>query len=127
MTDHRVIVCGSRDSRDRERVFDYLTGYHHRHPITLLITGACADRQRKGELRGVDRWATEWAVVNEVPFVGMPAQWTKYAKPAGMIRNRAMVQRWRPHACIGFPGGNGTRNCLEECRKFGAEVVEVQP
>jgi hypothetical protein len=41
---------------------------HATTPVTLVIHGACTDRETK-KLTGADRWAEEWAIEREVPYM----------------------------------------------------------
>jgi len=131
--DHIVLVTGGRyygegpiNREELTHLLHVLDAYHATHPITVLVHGACSDPHNKTNLRGADHWAEEWAKLNEVTYIGVPARWTKFGKPAGMIRNRAMIDKWKPDVCIPFPGGTGTAGCVAECRKRGIEVVEVE-
>jgi hypothetical protein len=132
--DHIVLVTGGRSygeglldraREERSHVFRVLDTYHAKHPITVLVHGACSDPRDKRKLRGADHWAEQWAKLNEITYIGVPAKWTKHGKPAGMIRNRQMIDKWKPHACIPLPGGTGTAGCVAECRRRGIEVMEV--
>ena len=44
-----------------------------------------------GGARGVDSWAEEAARSAGVPVSRSPADWDRYGKPAGMLRNSAML------------------------------------
>jgi hypothetical protein len=71
----RVLVTGGRHYGDRANVFRNLDLLHAVQPIGLVIHGACVEtkvqgEQRRPELRGADRWAGEWALEREVPYVG---------------------------------------------------------
>lgn len=119
----KVLVCGGRLFADRAFIFKFLD---RSMPITLLITGA----QRKwhyidgnGQWVGADYFAEEWAKSEQIPYVGVPAEWNKYGDQAGMIRNKLMLNDWKPQAVIAFPGGTGTSNCVREAKKLGIPVT----
>ena len=100
-----VLVCGGRVFQDREFLFSCLDGCHKLARFTFLVHGA-AD--------GADTLAEEWAKARCVPFAAEPAEWTRYGKKAGSIRNQLMLDKWRPDVCVAFPGGSGTADmCMK--------------
>lgn len=131
----RVLVTGGRHYGDRARVFNELDRLHgvDRVPggkITLVIHGACVLRGSK-ELRGADRWAQEWAIEREVPYLGHPAPWKLYGNGAGPRRNESMITRWRPvddvMVVLAFPGGSGTADMVNRARQLKITLITVTP
>jgi len=45
-----------------------------------------------------------------MPF---PADWGKYSKSAGYIRNKQMLAEGKPDLVVAFPGGKGTANMVK--------------
>ena len=43
-----------------------------------------------GDARGADALGVEWATHFQIPIQHFPAQWDKYGKSAGFIRNAEM-------------------------------------
>lgn len=115
----RVLVTGGRDYNNRARVFRELTQLHNERPITLVIHGACT-APHTTDLRGADLWAQEWAVFQQVPYVGHPAPWIKYGHRAGPKRNGDMIVLWKPELVLAFPGSCGTAD-----RVHKAEVAKA--
>lgn len=116
-------MTGGRDYADRSRVFVTLDEMHAADPFALLIHGACVDRFKK--LRGADRWAEEWALAREVPYIGVPAKWHSHAYAAGPVRNRDILADWNPGVVIAFPGGTGTADMVRKAEHAGVPVVRV--
>ena len=58
---------------------------------------------------------------------GFPADWDKYQKRAGFIRNSQMLNEGKPHAVAAFPGGVGTRMMVGLARRAGVPVREFYP
>lgn len=113
----RVLVCGGRDYRNRERVYYVLDRYHAKHgPIQCVIQGA-AD--------GADRWAAEWGFDRGVGVASFPADWKTYGAAAGPIRNQQMLDEARPTVVIAFPGGRGTANMVRQARRRVLPVFEI--
>lgn len=121
-----MLVCGGRDYRDRAFVFRALDRAHAKRPITLVIHGACKDK-RTGELCGADRWAQEWAVDREIPYLGVPARWTSEGNAAGPKRNARMLEVYRPEGVTAFPGGAGTADMTSQAKAAGLQVWEPKP
>lgn len=112
----RVVVCGGRDFDDWEVVKVVLGAIHTFEPITELIEGGAT---------GADLLARMWAEWEaDVPVTTVRAEWRKYGKRAGIIRNAKMADM-RPDLVIAFPGGRGTQNMIMQARSRGIQVSEV--
>lgn len=88
--DVKIIVTGGRRYADRAAAFAALDKAHSKNPITLVIHGACHPKDSI-QLSGADRWAQEWAMEREIPYLGMPAKWTTEGDAAGPLRNGRMA------------------------------------
>lgn len=109
----RMLVCGGRDYEDGIAVFRALDRAHAHRPITLLIHGA---------QRGADRWGERWAKSRGVPFKPYPADWDRYGKAAGPIRNSLMLAEGQPDGVTAFPGHEGTADMVAKARRAGLPV-----
>lgn len=78
----------------------------------------------EGGAKGADSAAADFAIVNYTKLTEVKADWEKYGKAAGMIRNRQMIDL-KPDLVIAFPGGIGTANMVTIARMNGVEVMEV--
>jgi hypothetical protein len=120
----RVIVCGGRDygknpdgsNNDIEIdfLFNTLTDLLIKHTDMLVIQGSA---------RGADRLAKNWAEFINVPVVSFPADWDRYGRNAGPIRNLQMIQEGKPDLVVAFRGGAGTRNMIKQAMQHNIEVV----
>jgi len=72
---------------------------------------------------GLDRTIRELAKKHCV----WSADWDRYGKAAGPIRNRQMLEGGGTIAdlLIAFPGGAGTEDCVEQAIKLGIQVLRV--
>jgi len=116
----RVIVCGDRKWKDRKRLFSVLTDLHNTiGPFHLII---------EGEADGADKMSAEWANKWGVPVSQHPAEWDKYGRKAGPIRNNEMLKNY-PDKVIAFHNdiGNskGTRDMINKARKARIGVILV--
>ena len=145
----RVLVCGGRNYGDlvslnhnRDLPLWKQRESEYRH-IMLVLDNFAVDNSKfynpgdswlpedfvivSGKARGVDSVAIDWAVVNLCPFIEYPAEWDKYGKAAGFIRNKQMLEEGKPDIVIAFPGGNGTDNMKTIARMAGVQVMEIPP
>lgn len=113
--EYRVIVCGGRDYVDRECLRRVL-GELPRRP-TLIVEGGA---------EGADLMARRWAEAQGIKRVTVEADWRRYGKAAGPIRNREMLRKHRPHLVVAFPGGRGTADMMQAARDAGVSVLDVR-
>jgi len=75
---------------------------------------------------GVDAVAKQLFECRDVPFRVFRADWEKYGRAAGPLRNEAMVETPGVEACFGFPfgGSKGTRGCMNLAEKAGINTFE---
>jgi hypothetical protein len=113
----RVLVCGGRDFDDKAVVWAELNAIHEEQDrITHLF---------HGNARGADTLASEWG--RSAPGVivcACPANWKKYGKRAGPIRNQHMLGQ-SPDLVLAFPGGRGTADMVRRAKEAGVKVVEI--
>lgn len=113
----RILVCGGRDYKNWEKVHSVLDDLRSTESNIIEII--------HGDAKGADSWANDWAIKNYQPRHVYPAQWDIYGKPAGVIRNRAMLS-CNPELVIAFPGGKGTANMVKIAKEAGIEVKEIK-
>ena len=120
----KVLVTGSRlwraDSTiQKSKIYKVLDELHRDQPITLLITGA--------EPLGADRCAGDWAHKMGVPLAEYPAEWNRYGKSAGPLRNQWMLDFSAPDLVVAFPAdaGRGTQDMMRRAEAAGVPVKVV--
>lgn len=103
-----IAVTGGRDYPDKQRVYDALdaASKYYGDNVFLAI----------GDATGADRHAWEWAIDRKVPYRRFHAEWDKYGKMAGPIRNRDMLNSG-VDVLVAFPGGRGTAGCIKEAER----------
>lgn len=108
----RLLVTGSRLWDNGYVLGTYLNGMYHLDNRLIVVHGDCPN--------GADYFAKTWAILNNVPQEAYPADWDKYGKPAGHIRNKEMVDTGPDHAVAFIKGpSRGTRNCIMHLEKAG--------
>jgi hypothetical protein len=115
---YRVCVCGGRDYNDKEKVFKYLDYIAYNYLVSInkemvLINGGA---------RGADNLSTLWAKARNISLEVFKADWDKYPRSAGPIRNREMLSAGID-LLISFPGGKGTADMVNICKKAKVKTV----
>lgn len=144
----RILITGSRDWTDRTTLAREIVRYVSEHAVMgvdsqglpvdyittdwVIVHGACKE--------GADYWADEFAVVNLIEQEPHPADWKRYGRRAGMVRNAEMVQEgadvclafinpctkincWRPRP----HGSHGSTHCADLAEANGIEVRRFTP
>lgn len=114
----RVLVCGGRS-------FGYGKG---QSKFIINTLNELLDRDVtiiQGGAYGADFFAKEYAKRNKIPYETYKADWEKYGRSAGYIRNKQMLDEGKPDLVIAFPGGKGTAMMIDIAKKAGVEVIEV--
>ena len=77
----------------------------------------------KGGARGADRMARRYANDHDIPCITMLADWDKYGKQAGMLRNKEMADKCT-HAVIFWDGNSpGTKHMISLLKEKGIKHV----
>jgi hypothetical protein len=111
----RVLVCGGRNFADAKYIAAKLDALDAFYNITEVI---------HGDARGADRMAAHWGFLRETKVRAFPADWEKYPKAAGPIRNEQMLREGKPEMVIAFSGGRGTAHMIRIAKKAGIGVIQ---
>lgn len=109
----KIIVAGSRHFDDYERLClvldDHIGGNHN---VQIIC----------GMARGADRLGRQYAIDRGLECILMPADWNRYGRSAGAIRNKHMAQI--ADECVVFwdRKSSGTRNMIEQADDYGVPV-----
>lgn len=109
----RVLVCGDRDWTDGQLIAQYLEEIR---PFVVI----------EGEARGADKLARRAAEFLRIAVLAFPADWEKYGKRAGPIRNRQMLKEGRPNLVLAFHDSiersKGTKDMIRAAQSAGVPV-----
>lgn len=113
------LICGGRTFSDWTTFVNVLRAIKEsRAPNDkLTIISGCAN--------GADKLAEQWAEADGWGLQQFPADWEKFGRSAGPIRNKRMLEEGRPDMVIAFPGGKGTANMVSQARKAGVKVLTI--
>ena len=110
----RIAVIGSRDFNDYERLKAVVIPHL---PARLISGGA----------KGADALAERLATEQELPIDVIPADWERYGRGAGPIRNKQIVES--ADLVIAFWDGKsrGTRSALAHAERAGVAIEVYYP
>ena len=114
-----ITVTGSRTITDKEFIFKCLDDFLLQHNLlgkNLMLNS--------GHAKGVDQIAEEWAKERGVLIQLFPANWEKFGKAAGMIRNKDMVDNAEYVCGIWNGESRGTKGALDYAKEKN-KVVHV--
>lgn len=115
----KFLVCGGRDFglNPEEKHFVYLW-------LDILISFEKYDiiEVIHGAAKGVDSLVGNWCEDKNIACTEFPAEWNKYRKAAGYIRNKQMLDEGKPDWVIAFPGGKGTQMMINLAKKNKTKV-----
>lgn len=109
----KIIIAGSRNINSYKLLERVIENSDFKNKITEIISG-CAG--------GIDSLAILWAKKNGVAVKRFPANWSKYRKSAGIIRNREMAKYGEGLIAIWDGKSKGTKNMIENMRKIKKPV-----
>lgn len=107
----KVLICGSRTISDSAVVLKAVAQSGIR-PTHIISGGA----------RGVDRLASQYAASHGIEFTEYLADWNKYGKRAGFVRNYVMVKAAEAVIAVWDGTSRGTKHSIEYARSCGKWV-----
>lgn len=107
----KLLICGSRGIND-PAVVSRAVEQSGIRPTQIISGGA----------RGVDRLAGEYAASHGIAFTEYLADWEKYGKRAGFIRNCVMVGAADAVIAVWDGTSPGTKHSIEYARSCGKQV-----
>lgn len=110
----RVVVAGGREFTPTQPQEAYVLSLLRENQATEIVSGGC---------RGADAMGVRLAGVLGIPVKTFLADWNKYGKSAGPLRNREMAVY--ADLAIILPGGRGTHSMLMEASRAGKRIITV--
>ena len=101
----KFAVVGSRNIKDYQIVKEILDEY----TISLIISGGA---------HGIDMLSERYANNHQIPTKIYPAEWEKYGRSAGMIRNEYIINDADKVISIWDGKSNGTKNSINHAKRL---------
>ena len=124
-----ILITGAREWDEVSKISDTLSAFSSNdNAKTLIIHGGCS---------GVDMLADGVAKKLNFSISTFPANWSKYGRAAGPVRNAQMVEEVLKYkknknidtVVIAFHGcldkSKGTKNCVKLALKKGIDVILI--
>jgi hypothetical protein len=111
----RLLVTGDREWSDRKTMMKVIYSIFKQYGGTFTVI--------HGNARGADKMAGEIARELGLDVLVFPAEWDKYGKAAGPIRNQQMIDEGQPDRAVAFHNnlwrGKGTKDMVTRLKKHG--------
>lgn len=111
MSDMRVIIAGCRDIYDYDLLLEAIRTSNFN--ITTVISGGAS---------GVDALGERYAQEMDIPLKVYKADWERYGKAAGPMRNKKMAEAADAVIAIWDGESRGTFNMMQTATKMGLAV-----
>lgn len=110
----KVLIAGGRHYANFKRVLEEVESLPQKPD--LIIHGGATGADTLAQL-----------VANQLSIVTMvfPADWPRYGKSAGPMRNKLMIDQ-RPDLLLAFPGGRGTEDIIKKAREAGITYRRIE-
>ncbi|MBC8427529.1 MAG: DUF2493 domain-containing protein [Proteobacteria bacterium] len=107
----KTIIAGGRNITDYNYVIEACKQSHF--VITEVVSGMA---------KGVDTLGEQWAREHNIPIKQFPANWDKYGRRAGPIRNEEMGDYSECLIAIWDGKSRGTKHMIDYATKKGLKI-----
>ena len=109
-------IVGWKKFNDYQLFIQHMNSIVSRLRMVTIISGGC---------RGTDALARRYAEDGGYHYVEFSANWKRYGKSAGPIRNRQIVNSSNLLVAFLSPKSIGTRNTIKFARVKGVDVIVI--
>lgn len=109
----KVIIAGGRNITDQSQI-----------DMAVASSGFTVTELISGTARGADRLGEAWARDHQVPVTRFPAEWDRYGKRAGYLRNQIMAQYAEALILVWDGQSAGSGHMLAIAKALGLKVFE---
>jgi len=106
----KIAIVGSREYLRWDIVHAFVSAIWRKHPGATVLSGGA---------RGVDRHAVQAAMRHHMAFEVYPAQWDRYGKRAGYLRNELIVADADQVVAFWDGKSRGTKHTIDIARRHG--------
>ena len=116
MKDGKVAIVGDRNFLDYSYFKKVIDLYKDVWGISFIVSGGA---------RGVDTLAERYAKENEISYTAFVAEWSKYGKGAGPIRNQKIIENCDVVIAFLVETSKGTKNSVELAKKLNKPILII--
>ena len=117
----KILICGSREFTDYGHFVRNMNEYLSSADLSKIEIVS-------GGARGADTFAEQYAADRGIKFTKFPADWKKYGRSAGYVRNVEMAKYCSgpKNCCVGFWDGKslGTKHMFNTALKERMSVMK---
>lgn len=120
----RIIIAGGRDFLDYLRMYTEMNVIIQNIHDDMEIISGCT--------KGADTLGMRYAAAMKIPCIKFPADWDKFGKRAGLIRNEEMakysISDNSKGVLVAFWNGEsrGTASMIKLAEKYGLEIHVIR-
>lgn len=108
------IIAGGRDFTNYDSLKKAMATVKFGNNDVTIISGTA---------RGADSLGERYASENKLEIKRFPANWNKYGKAAGPIRNKEMLEQANCVICFWDGKSRGTKNMIEITKEAGKPIA----
>lgn len=108
----RIIIAGSR-SATKDEVYSAIYSCNWINIAETIISGTA---------KGADEFGEIWASEQGIKINRYPAEWNKYGKRAGPLRNEVMAKNADGLVAVWDGKSRGTRSMIDLAKKHGLKI-----
>lgn len=117
----RILICGGRNFNDKQLFIRAMKELEEKHghfstENTVIIHGAA---------RGADTLGMEYGYSRRFLVKPFHANWERYGKSAGVLRNVEMLEKGEPNLVVAFPSGRDTAHMVRIAKAANVPVEEI--
>ena len=105
----KLAIVASRTVNEYNLLIKFIEKHYDTSEITTIISGAA---------RGADSLGRQYAIENGYELIEFPADWKKYGKRAGFIRNVDIIKNCDECVCFWDGQSHGTKHDIELCEQM---------
>jgi hypothetical protein len=117
----RILVCGDREWANGRMIYDMLSYVKDKRGIEVIIEGEAKGADKLGRMAALALGITEDKILK------FPAEWTKYNRAAGPIRNAQMLKEGKPTLVLAFHDNidksKGTKDMVTKAKRAGVKYI----
>ena len=110
----KLLIAGGRDFSDYERLKQYMDKLRKKYIIDEIVCGMA---------RGADMLGYKYAIENNIKVIEFPADWDKYGKRAGYLRNYDMGKYCDNGFIFWNKSSKGTKHMIDIMNKLNKKIV----